>query len=101
MREVGMPADPEQALLDAVSPSKLMQFTRGVSRWVRLSGSDDEAKAFDYVEETLKGFGLDVRRESHDALVSWPGPASIETAGGRVECITHSFAASTPPEGVE
>jgi hypothetical protein len=96
-----MPADPEQALLDAVSPSKLMQFTRGVSRWVRLSGSDDEAKAFDYVEETLKGFGLDVRRESHDALVSWPGPASIETAGGRVECITHSFAASTPPEGVE
>ena len=96
-----MAADPEQALLDAVSPSKLMQFTRGVSRWVRLSGSDDEAKAFDYVEETLRNFGLDARRETHDALVSWPGAASIETAGGRVDCITHAFAASTPPEGVE
>ncbi|HEV2357071.1 MAG TPA: M28 family peptidase [bacterium] len=103
-----MPADPEQALAQAVSPSKLMQFTRGVSRWVRLSGSEDEAKAFDYVEETLRGFGLDVHRYAHDALVSWPGAASLETLGpaangtaGRVECITHAFAASTPPEGLE
>lgn len=102
--------DHEQALCDAVSASKLMQFTRGVSKWVRLSGSEDEAKAFDYVEETLRGFGLDVLRETHDALVSWPGPASLETLGpaageaaaaGRVECITHAFAASTPPEGIE
>ncbi|MHB8733229.1 MAG: M28 family peptidase [bacterium] len=102
--------DQEQALCDAVSPSKLMQFTRGVSKWVRLSGSEDEAKAFDYVEETLRGFGLDVRRETHDALVSWPGPASLETLGpaaaqgaaaGRVECITHAFAASTPPGDIE
>jgi len=98
-------ADQEQALCDAVSPSKLMQFTRGVSKWVRLSGSEDEAKAFDYVEETLRGFDLDVRRETHDALVSWPGSASLETGGrdgaGRVECITHAFAASTPREGLE
>ena len=101
--------DQEQALCDAVSPSKLMQFTRGVSKWVRLSGSEDEAKTFDYVEETLRGFGLDVRRETHDALVSWPGPASLdilrpvpgEGTAGRVECITHSFAASTPREGIE
>jgi peptidase M28-like protein len=107
---VPSPADQEQALCDAVSPSKLMQFTRGVSKWVRLSGSEDEAKAFDYVEETLRGFGLDVRRETHDALVSWPGPASVETAGpaaaddaaaGRVECITHAFAASAPRDGIE
>jgi hypothetical protein len=111
-----MPADPEHALYDAVSAAKLMQFTRGVSRWVRLSGSDDEAKAFDYVEETLRGFGLDVRRETHDALVSWPGSASVDIVGeagpggmagsaasdpGRVECITHAFAAPTPANGLE
>lgn len=111
-----MPADPEHALCDAVSAAKLMQFTRGVSQWVRLSGSDDEAKAFDYVEETLRRFGLDVRRETHDALVSWPAGASVEVLGaeapagaagasardaGRVECITHAFAASTRPEGLE
>ncbi|HEV2439009.1 MAG TPA: M28 family metallopeptidase [bacterium] len=98
-------ADQEQALCDAVSPTKLMQFTRGVAKWVRLSGSEDEAKAFDYVEETLRGFDLDVRRETHDALVSWPISASLETIGqdgaGRVQCITHAFAASTPREGLE
>jgi peptidase M28-like protein len=96
--------DQEQALCEAVSPSKLMQFTRGISKWIRLSGSEDEAKAFDYAEETLRGFGLDVRRETHDALVSWPGPASLEPLGAgaeRVECITHAFAAATPPEGLE
>lgn len=101
-----MPADLEQALCDAVSPSKLMAYTRGVSKWVRLSGSEDEGKAFDYVEETLRGLGLDVRRETHDALVSWPGAASLEILGpagaaGRVECITHAFAVSTPPAGLE
>src|SRR5579864_9540961 len=88
-----MPADQEQALCDAVSAAKLMQFTRGVSRWVRLSGSGDEAKSFDYVEETLRGFGLDVQRETHDALVSWPGAATLDTlrpvpaegTAGRVE----------------
>ncbi|HLW48349.1 MAG TPA: M28 family peptidase [bacterium] len=103
-----MPADQEQALCDAVSAAKLMQFTRGISRWVRLSGSEDEAQAFDYVEETLKGLSLDVRRETHDALVSWPGGASVDILGpaahdgaGRVECITHAFAAPTPPEGLD
>jgi hypothetical protein len=99
-----MPKDPEQALKDAVSASKLMTYTREVSRWVRLSGSDEEARAFDYLEATLKGFGLAVRRYSHDALVSWPGTASLEITGSAAEkknCITHSFAASTPPGGVE
>ena len=99
-----MPKDPEQTLQDAVSASKLMTYTREVSRWVRLSGSDEEARAFDYLETTLKGFGLAVRRFEHDALVSWPGAASLEITGSAPEqkqCITHSFAASTPPEGVE
>jgi len=99
-----MPKDPEQTLKDAVSASKLMTYTREVSRWVRLSGSDEEAHAFDYLETTLKGFGLAVNRYEHDALVSWPGTASLEILGGspeQKECITHAFAASTPPGGLE
>jgi hypothetical protein len=99
-----MSKDPAQALADAVSASKLMTYTREVSRWVRLSGSDEEAHAFDYLETTLKGFGLDVQRYQHDALISWPGTASLEVIGGpqhTVECITHSFAASTPAGGLE
>ncbi len=99
-----MPKDPEQALRDAVSASKLMTYTREVSRWVRLSGSDEEAHAFDYLETTLKGFGLALQRHQHEALISWPGTASLEIIGGApqaVECITHSFAASTPAGGLE
>ena len=100
-----MPRNPEQAIKKAVSLLRLMTYTREVSRWVRLSGSEDEARSFDYLEATLKGFGLDVRRYQHDALISWPGEASLETAGGtpqRVDrCITHAFSASTPPGGLE
>jgi len=99
-----MPKDPEQAVRGAVSASKLMEYTRNIARWVRTSGSEPEARAFDYLETTLRGFGLDTHREQHEALISWPGPASLETAGAsphRVECITHAFSAPTPPDGLE
>ncbi len=99
-----MSKDPEHVIKEAVSAAKLMTYTREVSRWVRLSGSEDEARAFDYLETTLGSFGLAVRRYQHDALVSWPGTASLEisgTAPQRLECITHSFSASTQPGGLE
>ncbi len=99
-----MPRDPEQAVRQSVSATKLMEYTRGVSRWVRLSGSDGEAQAFDYLEATLREFGLDVRRYQHDALISWPGAAWIEivdTLPRRIECITHSFSVPTPPGDLE
>jgi len=99
-----MPRDPEQTVRQAVSASKLMEYTRGIARWVRMSGSEDEAKAFDYLDTVLRGFGLEVRRYQHDALISWPGPASLEVAGlppRPVECITHSFAAPTTSGGLD
>ncbi len=99
-----MPKDPEQAIRQAVSATKLIEYTRGVSRWVRMSGSEDEGQAFEYLEATLRGFGLEVRQEHHDALISWPRSASLEVvdpAPGPVDCITHSFSMSTPPGGVE
>jgi len=99
-----MPKDPEQAVRHAVSAAKLMEYTRNIARWVRTSGSEPEARAFDYLETTLRGFGLEPHREQHDALISWPGAASLEVAGTpprHVECITHSFGASTPPDGLD
>lgn len=99
-----MPRDPEGALLQAVSRARLMEHTRTIAAWVRMSGSEEESRAFDYLEDTLRGFGLEVRRYHHDALISWPGAASLEVLGDQpltVECITHAFAASAPPEGVE
>ncbi len=95
----------ERALIDAVSADELMASTRAIARWVRLSGTDEEARAFDWIEQRLKEFGLETRRYSHPALVSWPESASLtlSTSTGDVEipCATHAFATSTPEGGLE
>ena len=98
-----MPSQAERSLLRAVSARRMMADVRRLAAWVRLSGSADEAKAFDHVETTLRELGLEVRRYSHPALISLPGPARLRLPGrgGRwLRAITHSFAVSTPPEGL-
>jgi len=96
----------EHELAAAVSADRLMEATRTVAQWVRLSGTPEEAKAFDWLEAQLKAIGLHVTRYRFPALVSWPESASlrITTADGTTEeiaCATHGFAASTPAEGLE
>src|SRR4051812_8421336 len=94
----------EREIVAAVSGDELMRYTTEIARWVRLSGSEEEARAFDFVAETCRGFGMTVRRYAAPALTSWPGRASLEVLGpeGRsFPCITHAFAASTPPGGIE
>jgi hypothetical protein len=94
----------EQRLVAEVSGDTLMEYTRQISRWVRLSGSEDEAKAFAYVAEVCRGVGMRVEQHEADALVSWPGKASLYVLAPErrsFPCITHSFAASTPAGGVE
>jgi hypothetical protein len=92
------------SITDAVSTDKLMEYTEGVSRWVRLSGSEGEAHAFDYLEATLGAVGLAVERFQHDAFISWPVAAHLELLWPEpctLPCITHAFALSTPEMGVE
>jgi hypothetical protein len=101
----GQSSNLETQLIDAVSADELMDSTRSIAQWVRLSGTEDEAKAFDWIEAKLKGFGLDTHRYAHPGLVSWPESASLEllTADGTeaIPCATHAFAASTPAAGLE
>jgi len=101
----GQTGNLETQLIDAVSADELMDSTRAIAQWVRLSGTEDEAKAFDWIETKLKGFGLDTHRYAHPALVSWPESASLEllTDGGTqaIPCATHAFATSTPAGGLE
>lgn len=94
----------EQGIVAAVSGDTLMDYTRTIAQWVRLSGSEDEAKAFDYVAATCEGFGMTVVRHGVEALVSWPGKATLEVLAPEARtfpCITHAFASSTPPGGIE
>lgn len=94
----------EQQLVADVSGDTLMEYTRQIAQWVRLSGSEDEAKAFAYVAEVCRSFGMRVELHAADALASWPGNATLEVLAPEQRsfpCITHSFAVPTPAGGIE
>jgi hypothetical protein len=79
-------------MLREVSKELLMQETRAISRWVRLSGTPAELEAVRYVEDRLAGYGFATELLFHDAYISLPGAATLTVSGlGAVPCITHAF----------
>ena len=91
----------EAELLSAVSADELIELTTQVSAEVRLSGSPEELRALRLAESQLAAWGFRTRLLAHDGYISLPGPARLEVARlGELECITHSFAVSTPPSGL-
>ncbi len=94
----------EEEVLAEVSADRLMEDTRGIARGVRLSGTREELEALEYVRGVLEGAGLETTVLQHDAYISLPGSASMTILSHEprsVSCITHSFAQTTPPEGLE
>src|SRR4051794_19093438 len=92
---------PEAELLGAVSADELMAFTAQVSTEVRLSGSPEELRALRAAESQLSSWGFQTRLLAHDGYISLPGSAQLNVVGlGAIECITHSFAVSTPSSGL-
>ena len=88
---------------NAVSGERLMEDTRAIAKWVRLSGSPEEREAFAYIERRLREAGLRTELLEHDALISLPLSATLriaESDSDEIPCITHSFAVSTPPGGL-
>ncbi|CAA9578532.1 MAG: hypothetical protein AVDCRST_MAG59-4376, partial [uncultured Thermomicrobiales bacterium] len=68
-------------LFGAVDGAELDRHLRAISRTVRLSGTPEEAAAFDYAEAQLRGFGYRVSRYESDALIGYPRRASLELLG--------------------
>ena len=91
----------ERSVIDAVSRERLMADTEAISRWVRMSGSEEERKAFDYVENALHEMGVQTQRYLGRTYVSLPEEAKLEVKGERVHAIAHSMSASTPEGGLE
>ncbi len=88
--------DALEELCRQVDGDRLIAFTKGVSQEVRLSGSDEEKRAFRWLAGRLQEFGANVRLTEHPGYVSWPGPASLEVSGlGSLPCITHAMARPT------
>ncbi|MGQ0571892.1 MAG: M28 family peptidase [Armatimonadota bacterium] len=96
----------DHRLYDQVSVKRLMADVEALSQWVRLSGTPEELAAFKYVQRQLRRAGCTTKLILHDAFISLPGPASskVTPADGdafTMPCVTHSFAASTGPDGLE
>src|SRR5438093_11919038 len=85
-------------LVDSVSTDRLMEDTREIARWVRLSGSPEERRAFAYIERRLREAGMRTQLLEHDALISLPQSAALRLSDPdpeEIQCITHSFNVST------
>jgi hypothetical protein len=94
--------DPLHELLETIQADALMRHVRTIAQWVRLSGTQEEAYAFDYIETVVRESGLEVTRFAPVCLVSLPLSASLTLleTGEQLTGITHSFSAATGPEGI-
>ncbi len=92
----------EKKVAESVDRTLLMHHVEEISKYVRLSGEPEEREAFEYIARVLRGYGFLTRLLTHDAYISLPGPASLEVLSPTpraVDCITHAFGQSTPPQG--
>lgn len=90
-------------LFDKVSGAELDRQLRAIARVVRLSGTPEEAEAFDHIEAELTGFGYQVNRYASDALIGYPQRSSLDVVSPTPAQITsngYSLSPSTTPEGV-
>ncbi len=88
---------------DAVSAIELDRHLRAVSAEVRLSGSPEEARAFDYIQDQLEHFGFAVQRFESEALIGYPNQASLQLLGrhsGELQANGYSLSPGTGPDGV-
>lgn len=93
----------ERALVEQVSAEHLEDYVINITRKVRLSGSPEEREVFRYIARTLEAWGFEIEEHHPECWTSWPVAALLEILGEKpisIPCITHSMAASTPPEGV-
>ncbi len=92
------------AIIDNVSIERLTAHNQAIARWARLSGTPEEAKAFDYIAETLESFGYTVHRHHHPALVGYPRTSRLEVRASvplSIPCNGYSLSPATPADGVE
>jgi len=88
--------DPLEGKLAAeISAHILMDHVRAIAAWERESGSPGEARAFDYIERTLKAYGVEVERREIEAYISLPLEGRVRFDDGAViQGLTHSFSPS-------
>jgi len=90
-------------VLSEVSKSSLLSHLEQIAKWVRLSGSEEEARAFDYIKSKLIEYGYKVEEYRFEALIGYPKSARLDVLSPESAVfngITASLAPPTPKEGV-
>jgi len=87
-------------LLEKVSAEQLMTYTREVTKEVRLSGSEEEMRSFEYVEKTLSDLGYKTNLYTRKAFISLPGNSKLMVNGIAFSSSTHAMATSTEEGGL-
>ncbi len=91
---------PLSALAAQTSGPLLMDHCRAFARWVKLSGTPDEAESLRYVQARLDEYGYKTQIILHDAYISLPGKARVEADGITLTAITHSMGRASPAAGL-
>ncbi len=94
----------EKAVVGEISQEELMKHTAYISEEDRLSGSEGEARAVAYFRNVMTELGFNVEILQIENFISLPIAASATITSPKqrdIPCITQSFSASTPPEGIE
>ena len=97
--------DVESALQSQIDADKMDAHLDVFDDLTRVSGTEDEWEASEYVIEKLQEYGVDAEILEFEALISTPASAEMTvTTPARHEitdAITTSFGASTPPAGID
>lgn len=84
----------EIEMLEKVSETSLMDFNKNIAKEVRLSGSEEERRAFEYVRNKLDSFGFKTQIILTKGYISLPKEAFLSINEVNYDCITHSMGQS-------
>lgn len=95
--------DAERELIADLAIDEPWALLETFSELVRESGSEDERKAFDYIEGRLRAFGVSYQRFEPELYISVPKSASLKITSPKdieMKAKSVSFSGSTAPEGI-
>lgn len=95
-------ADKEGAFISSVDVAEMWKHLEFLCGFDRMSGTDGEARAAEYIARVLKSYGVTVKVHEFDAYLSYPVSARVVASGGsELMAKTRAFSESTPEGGVE
>lgn len=89
------------AALAAISQARLMAHVERFGRTTKHAGTPSELASFRDLATAMAALGFATELLSHPAYISLPGAATLRAGDEAIACITHSFAVSTPPAGLQ